>query len=201
MQLNITGKNIELTAGIRDYINKKITKLIADFEHPVNCDIVLEVEKNRHIIEIILSGDSGRFYFKKAADDLYKAIDNTISVQMCYNLYNSFKNSRLDRSLTKNLKIVQVAYSYYDDMFVLLMNGNNKTIIGLIEHLESIHSIGTQINFMNISSCHCPQYKNEENHHCDKCNYKCYDISCSVLIIDYIPVCICPVDKKKIQFN
>ncbi len=80
MEINITGKNIKITKSIRDYINKKIFKVISDFEHPVNCDIVLEVEKNRHIIEIALSGDSGRFYFKKAADDLYKAIDNIIRV-------------------------------------------------------------------------------------------------------------------------
>ena len=80
MEINITGKNIKITASLRNYINKKTFKLISDFEHPVNCDIVLEVEKKRHIIEIALSGDSGRFYFKKTADNLYKAIDNIIRV-------------------------------------------------------------------------------------------------------------------------
>lgn len=78
MEITITGKNIKITAGIRDYINKKITKVISDFEHPVNCDIILEVEKKRHITEVLLSGDTGRFYFKKNSDDLYKSIDNVI---------------------------------------------------------------------------------------------------------------------------
>ena len=78
MEINITGKNIKITKSIRDYINNKITRVISDFEHPVNCRIVLEVEKKRHISEIILSGDAGRFYFKKEADDLYKSIDSTM---------------------------------------------------------------------------------------------------------------------------
>lgn len=122
------------------------------------------------------------------------AICNTISIQMCYNLYNLFKNCRIDRSLTKNLRVVQITYSYYDDVFLLLMNGNNKTIIGQIEHLESIHSIGTQIEFMHTSTSH---------HNC-KNNYDSSNFICNVLIIDHSPVCICVINKKKynlIVFN
>lgn len=114
------------------------------------------------------------------------AVEKSISIQMCYNLYNAFKNSRLDRSLTKNLKIVQLLYSYHDDIFILLMNGNNKTIIGQIEHLESLPSIGTNINFINVSSCHNNYEKKSNN-----------NFTCNNLIIDSKPICICEIDKKK----
>ncbi len=78
MQINITGKNLKITPSLRDFINKKMTKLINDFEHPINCEVVIEVEKLKHIAEINISGDSGRFYFKKDAHNLYQAIENVV---------------------------------------------------------------------------------------------------------------------------
>jgi hypothetical protein len=83
----------------------------------------------------------------------YIAIDDSVIIQMCYNLYNSFKNEKIDKKLTKDLKIIQVLYNYYDDMFILLMCGHGNTILGEIEHLESIHSVGTYIDFVYTSPC------------------------------------------------
>lgn len=99
MQINITGKNLKITTSIRDYINKKITKVIDDFEQPVNCDVILEVEKKRHIAEVILRGDTGRFYLKKSDMDLYKAIDNVL--QSADISVKKFKERQKDRKHRK----------------------------------------------------------------------------------------------------
>ncbi len=104
MEITITGKNIKITAAIRDYINKKITKVISDLEHPVNCDIILEVEKKRHITEVLLSGDTGRFYFKKNADDLYKSVDNVIHA--AHLSIKKFKEKQKDHKF-RNKRIIR----------------------------------------------------------------------------------------------
>lgn len=102
MQFNITGTNLKITKGIRDYVNKKITKVINDFEHPVNCNVILKVEKNRHIAEVILSGDSGRFYLKKTENDLYKSIDSV--VQSADIKVKKFKDKQKDHKMrNKNI--------------------------------------------------------------------------------------------------
>ena len=116
------------------------------------------------------------------------AIDSTLNVQMCYNLYNSAKNACLDKKLTKHLKIIQVLYSPFDDLFILLIKSHNKTILGKIEHLEAMHSVGTSIDFVNsvnTDSCHsCHSYN-----------------SCNLFIIDHIPESICALSKGKYKIT
>ncbi len=79
MQINITGKNMKITKALRDFVNKKIKKVIVDFERPIDCEVILSVEKNnRHIAELIISGDSNKFYFKKESKDLYGTIEEVV---------------------------------------------------------------------------------------------------------------------------
>ncbi len=79
MQINITGKNVKITKALRDFINRKVKKVVEDFEHPIDCEVILSVEKNnRHIAELIISGDSNKFYFKKESKDLYGTIEGVI---------------------------------------------------------------------------------------------------------------------------
>jgi hypothetical protein len=104
------------------------------------------------------------------------AINDSLNIQMCYNLYNSVKNACLDKKLAKHLKITQVLYNPYDDLFILLINSDDKTILGKIEHLEAIHSVGTSIDFIYTDSCH-------------------------LLVIDNIPICICAISRGKYKIT
>ncbi len=103
MQIIITGKNVKITKALRDFVNKKVTKVIDDFEHPIDCEVILSVEKNnRHIAELILSGDSNKFYFKKESSDLYASIEEVIrSADL---KIKKFKEKQKDRK-RKNKKI------------------------------------------------------------------------------------------------
>jgi ribosomal subunit interface protein len=79
MIINIKGRNIEINSDLHNFINKKIQKLIKDFRYPVECNVVLLKERNKIFTEIILSGDHGKFYFKKSADDVYSSVEQTIN--------------------------------------------------------------------------------------------------------------------------
>jgi hypothetical protein len=102
----------------------------------------------------------------------YCVIDETVTVKMCYNMYNLFKNENIDKKCVKDSKIVEVTYSYCDDIFLLLINCDNKTILGKIEHLEAFHSIGTHISII-------------------------YQSPCNYFLINNPPICIKVIDKKK----
>ncbi len=78
MQINITGKNIKITPNVRDFINKKIQKIIKDFERPIDCNVILTKEKKKILTEIIIHGDRGRFYFKKSAADIFSSVEETV---------------------------------------------------------------------------------------------------------------------------
>jgi len=79
MQLNITGKNVKISPNIRDVVNKKIQKVIRNFNRPIDGNIILTKEKNKVWTEIILIGDHGKFYFKKSGGDVYSSIENAIN--------------------------------------------------------------------------------------------------------------------------
>lgn len=45
MQLNLTGRHVELTDSLRDYINTKFAKLERHSDHINNVHVILDVEK------------------------------------------------------------------------------------------------------------------------------------------------------------
>lgn len=97
MQINITGKNLKITPSLRAFINKKVAKIVNDFEHPVNCEVIISVEKLQHIAELVLHGDHGRFYFKKDSHDLYQAVESV--VHSANVSIRKFKEKQKDRKI------------------------------------------------------------------------------------------------------
>ena len=53
MKLTVTGRKLEITDGIRDHLNNKINKTIADLNKAADVHITLSVEKHRHFAEIM----------------------------------------------------------------------------------------------------------------------------------------------------
>jgi putative sigma-54 modulation protein len=45
MNLNITGRHLEITPAIRDYVNGKFGKIKRHFDHVIDMNIILSVEK------------------------------------------------------------------------------------------------------------------------------------------------------------
>ena len=48
MQLNLTGRHVEVTDSLRDYVNTKFAKLERHFDHINNVHVILDVEKLSH---------------------------------------------------------------------------------------------------------------------------------------------------------
>ncbi len=78
MITNISSKNITPSDALKDMINKKIRKLDKYFNADTQADIVLSVERSRHIIEVTIPNEGVLLRAQEVTDDMYTSIDNVM---------------------------------------------------------------------------------------------------------------------------
>jgi len=54
MKFIITGRNIDVTQGLKERITKKLGKLDKFFNQDTETHVTLSVQKNRHIVEVTI---------------------------------------------------------------------------------------------------------------------------------------------------
>ncbi len=75
MQLNISGHQLDVTDGLREYVTEKISRLERHFDKITNVQVILEVEKLRQKAEAILHISGGEVVANAEHEDMYAAID------------------------------------------------------------------------------------------------------------------------------
>ena len=76
MQLSITGRHLNVTEALRNYVTTKVGRLERHYDHITNVQVVLAVNKTTQFAEAIVHAGHGQEIFADAeADDLYAAID------------------------------------------------------------------------------------------------------------------------------
>jgi putative sigma-54 modulation protein len=71
----MTGHHLEITPSMRDYVTSKMTRINRHFDHVIDVNLILTVEKLRQKIEANVHL-SGKDIFVESADtDMYAAID------------------------------------------------------------------------------------------------------------------------------
>ncbi|WP_415238141.1 ribosome hibernation-promoting factor, HPF/YfiA family [Seleniivibrio woodruffii] len=75
MQILITAKNIALTDAIRTYAEKKVGRLEKYFDSITEATVVLEVQKNLHIVEVLIAAKGVFMKGLEKSEDLYASID------------------------------------------------------------------------------------------------------------------------------
>ncbi|MGJ8657209.1 MAG: ribosome hibernation-promoting factor, HPF/YfiA family [Akkermansiaceae bacterium] len=79
-QVTITVRHESVTDSIRDFVQKKIGTLHLDYPKIIEARAILDVQKNRHIAEIILfCANHIVIDASTEGKDMYAAIDETIS--------------------------------------------------------------------------------------------------------------------------
>lgn len=74
MNIEITGRQIEITPAIREFASDKLRKLEKLLEGPLEVHVVLAVEKHRHLAEIQVKSRAGVFSGAEETPDLYASI-------------------------------------------------------------------------------------------------------------------------------
>ena len=75
MQLAITFKQMESSNALKSYAQEKLDRLDKMLDAPGEANLVLSVEKIRHIAEINLICDKLRINAKDEAETMYSALD------------------------------------------------------------------------------------------------------------------------------
>jgi putative sigma-54 modulation protein len=75
MQTSVTFKNLDSSENLRAYVTDKLNRFDKFLYNPAEANVVLSVEKFRHIAEISISGDRLNIIGKEETDDMYSAID------------------------------------------------------------------------------------------------------------------------------
>ncbi len=75
MKITISAKNTELTESIKGYVEKKIGKLDRKIDANITADIILKIEKFRHIADVKLNVDGEIMKASESSRDLYSSID------------------------------------------------------------------------------------------------------------------------------
>lgn len=78
MNLNLTGHHVQITPAIRDYVAAKLGRITHHFDHVIDVNVVLTVEKLRQKVEATVHV-RGRDVFCESSDsDMYAAIDSLV---------------------------------------------------------------------------------------------------------------------------
>ena len=75
MRITITGKNMDLTNGLKNQVTKKLSKLEKYFADDAEARVVLSKSKGKEKIEVTIPTKSGFIRAEDATDDFYASID------------------------------------------------------------------------------------------------------------------------------
>lgn len=88
MNLQLTGHHVEITPAIRDYVVAKLERINRHFEHVIDVNVIMTVQKLDQKIEANLHLSGKDIHVQVSDGDMYAAIDGLID--------------RLDRQVIKH---------------------------------------------------------------------------------------------------
>jgi len=77
MQVIITGRHMEVTNALREYVTTKIEKL-GKYLNILEAHVILSVEKYRHTAEVTIQAKRTKIHGQEETGDMYQAIDTVI---------------------------------------------------------------------------------------------------------------------------
>jgi putative sigma-54 modulation protein len=75
MNLNLTGNHLEITPAIRAYVVAKMERVTRHFDHVIDVNVVLSVDKLRQKIEANVHVRGKEIHAESIDPDMYAAID------------------------------------------------------------------------------------------------------------------------------
>ena len=75
MKIKITGRNIELTEGLKAAVEEKLSKLDKYFTEDTQANVTLSVEKERQKIEVTIPVKGNIIRSEQVSNDMYVSID------------------------------------------------------------------------------------------------------------------------------
>lgn len=78
MQINLSGHHLEITDALRSYVNEKLERLERHFDHVLDIQVILSVEKLNHKAEATMHVSGNSIHANSVEEDMYAAIDTLV---------------------------------------------------------------------------------------------------------------------------
>lgn len=78
MKIRLTGKNIPITDPLRSAIENKFSRFEKYFKSETEIHVILEVIKNRQIIEAMFTVNGTMFRAEESSNDMYVSLDGVV---------------------------------------------------------------------------------------------------------------------------
>lgn len=78
MNLHLSGHHLEVTPAIRDYITTKFERITRHFDHVIDVNVILSVEKLKQKIEANVHLRGKDIFVESHDTDMYAAIDTLV---------------------------------------------------------------------------------------------------------------------------
>lgn len=75
MNLNVSGRRLEVTPAIRAYVSSKLERVKRHFDHVIDAHVILSVAKRHQTAEVTLHVRGKDLHCTSSESDLYAAID------------------------------------------------------------------------------------------------------------------------------
>jgi len=98
MRFTITGRNIDVTPGLRAAIEEKIGKLDRYFNSDAEAIVTLSVQKDKQIIEVTIPVKGNMIRAEESSSDMYVSID--LVQEIIERQMKKYKNKLLDKKQT-----------------------------------------------------------------------------------------------------
>lgn len=121
MQTSVTFKNIDPSDHLKSFVQDKLDRFDKLLDNPAEANVVLSVEKFRHIAEVNLTGDRLSIIGKEETNDMYSAIDmviDKIESQIKKNKQKTRKgraNAKKTKGRNKGIAFDSMAYPVDDE--------------------------------------------------------------------------------------
>ena len=96
MRITISGKNIDITDGLRQAVEDKLSKLERYFTPETDIVVTLSVEKERQKIEVTIPVKGNIIRSEQVSNDMYVSID--LVEEVIERQLKKYKNKIVDRS-------------------------------------------------------------------------------------------------------
>ncbi len=120
MSVNVKGRNIDVTPALREYVEKKITKVTRQFKTVGDISAVLKVEKGNHIVEITVPASGILLRAQETTKDMYSSID--LVVEKIERQIHKYKTRLMKRKYSNFADATPTAGETDDGEFQIIKN-------------------------------------------------------------------------------
>ncbi|MCI8309745.1 MAG: ribosome-associated translation inhibitor RaiA [Clostridia bacterium] len=115
INLTITDKELKATDAIKDYVEKKLTRIEKYFgEETIEANVKIKAEKNYQIAEMYISANGVSYKAVTEDKDLYASIDKDIDI-----LEGQIRKSKTKREkMQKDSSIKQITFNGEDEISI-----------------------------------------------------------------------------------